>query len=1131
MFDFPGREGRKKWATLMRISTFILLLLTMTLPSIATSQISRISVSVQNVTLDEAIREVRKKTNYRFLYQVEEVNKYGTRNIELQNAGIEDFLKILLKDTSLDYEIEDEVIIIHPKKERQQPQTRGRTIHGIVRDEQGEVLPGATITLKGTQLGVVSDVNGKFKLNIPEDSQVTLFVSFIGMVTQEKTVKSGEGNESSPILILMAQDVTQVDEVVITGYANIRKKSFTGNSVSVDRKELLNVSKTNVISALEAFDPSFRIQTNNDWGSDPNALPEMYIRGRSGIGVKDLDRSDLTKSALKDNPNLPTFILDGFEITVEQLYDMDINRIENITILKDAAATALYGSRAANGVVVISSVAPQPGKLNISYNLTGLVTMPDLSDYNLMNAEEKLEAERLAGLFHSNDPLEQIKKEKQYYNKKANVIRGVDTYWLSLPLRTAFNHKHSLSFDGGTPNFRFGAQLSYYNENGVMKKSYRNRIGFGLTLDYRINSLQIRNNITYDITRNQDSPYGNFSEYTKALPYNVYKDENGNYLEALESWGELGSMVNPLYESTLHNFTKASSESLVNNLNVIWYVTDHLQLRGQLSVTRGINNSKRFLDPLSKRNTNELSDSNPSSGELYLSDGKSFSWDMVAAASYNRSVNDHNINFQMVVNSRSQKNESTSSEYRGFPSGLLNSPNYAKEIYSKPSSSENTTRLIGFMGALNYSFRDIYLFDASVRFDGSSEFGEDRRFAPFWSTGAGINIHQYEFFKKQNILDYLKIRASFGQTGKVNFPPYVARTSYEVLFDEWYKQGFGATLQALGNTDLSWETTNKFDAGFELGLKKQRLTLTASWYNEKTIDLVNTVTIPSSTGFTTYMDNIGEVRNYGFELSARSVVFNRKEFYLSLFGNLGHNKNEILKISESLRAYNRKVDEHFQNSNKYDGSNTKPFTKYVEGGSLTSIFAVQSLGIDPSSGEEIFLNNDGTTTKTWQTDQQIVAGNTEPKASGSFGLNARYKQLSLYVTFRYEFGGQQYNKTLVDKVEDARIYDQNVDKRVLSDRWKEAGDMTKYKKINTGGTILRTRPTTRFVQDNDFISLNSLNLGYDFTGQNWMKTVGLSLLRLEIGANELGRWSTIKTERGLNYPYAHTMNFSVRATF
>ena len=470
--------------SLEKAGILLVLVLVFSIQAKAYSQ-TRITAKRQGVTIDEVLKEVREKSGYRFLYRVEEVNRYGKRDIDVKDAEVEDFLGQLLQNTDLTYEVENEVIIIRPEKQRQDSRVNVQVVRGKVTDENNLALPGATVLLKGTSYGVVTDSHGKFTMEVLERDTVTLLVSFVGMETRLVNLKKGQ----TEILVSLKPDIKEMKEVVVTGYGNVRKTSFTGNSVTVTKDELMSVSKSNVIKALQAFDPSFRIQTNNDWGSDPNALPEMYVRGRSGIsGVKELDRDPLTKSALKDNPNLPTFIMDGFQISVEQLYDMDPNRIESITILKDAAATALYGSRAANGVVVITTVAPQMGKLNVSYNFTGDVTVPDLSDYNLMNAREKLETEVAAGVFEDLAKDNPLGAEQQYYAKLASITRGVDTYWLSKPLQTSFNHKHSLSVDGGSDNFRFGIQLSYNNEDGVMKESFRNRVGAGVYLDYRIHS-------------------------------------------------------------------------------------------------------------------------------------------------------------------------------------------------------------------------------------------------------------------------------------------------------------------------------------------------------------------------------------------------------------------------------------------------------------------------------------------------------------------------------------------------------------------------------------------------------------------------------------------------------------------
>lgn len=653
--------------SLEKAGILLVLVLVFSIQAKAYSQ-TRITAKRQGVTIDEVLKEVREKSGYRFLYRVEEVNRYGKRDIDVKDAEVEDFLGQLLQNTDLTYEVENEVIIIRPEKQRQDSRVNVQVVRGKVTDENNLALPGATVLLKGTSYGVVTDSHGKFTMEVLERDTVTLLVSFVGMETRLVNLKKGQ----TEILVSLEPDIKEMKEVVVTGYGNVRKTSFTGNSVTVTKDELMSVSKSNVIKALQTFDPSFRIQTNNDWGSDPNALPEMYVRGRSGIsGVKELDRDPLTKSALKDNPNLPTFIMDGFQISVEQLYDMDPNRIESITILKDAAATALYGSRAANGVVVITTVAPQMGKLNVSYNFTGDVTVPDLSDYNLMNAREKLETEVAAGVFEDLAKDNPLGAEQQYYAKLASITRGVDTYWLSKPLQTSFNHKHSLSVDGGSDNFRFGIQLSYNNEDGVMKESFRNRVGAGVYLDYRIGSFQLKNMVTYTNTRSQESPYGAFSDYTGCQPYDPYKDDKGNYLENLPNWdGKNAKRPNPLYESTLSNFDKSKYEEFVDNLGINWNITTGLLWKTQFSLTRKITDTKRFLDPLSSKNTTPQTAENPSSGELNTSRGNEFYWDLSSTLSYNRSVEKHHINLLLGVNARSAKTDNISASYRGFLPGL-----------------------------------------------------------------------------------------------------------------------------------------------------------------------------------------------------------------------------------------------------------------------------------------------------------------------------------------------------------------------------------------------------------------------------------------------------------------------------
>ena len=1073
-----------------------------------------VTLQLSNVTLIEFFNKLTEVTGKNFVYSADILEQKGRVSVTVENERLDKVLDRCLKEKGLGYTFQDDVILIYLQNEKVSPgeKVKKRLVRGVVRDQQGDPLVGATVVLKNTHMGVATDVDGRFEMEIMPETEYLVF-SFIGKKEKEVSVKKHKELE-----VVLEDLMENLEDVVITGYGNISKSSFTGNSVSIKREDLLKVSKSNVIAALQTFDPSFRIQENNQWGSDPNAIPEMYIRGRSGVGIKELDKDQLSKSQLENNPNLPLFIMDGFEISARKLYDFDPNRIENVTILKDAAATAMYGSRAANGVVVITTIAPKPNKIMITYNMTGTVMMPDLSDYNLMNAREKLEAEVASGVYQGSNAFGQDLLNREYHAKLSNVLRGVDTDWLSQPLRTAFNHQHSLYLESGAENLRFGVELNYNNNDGVMKGSFRDRAGVGLSVDYRIGDFQIRNYFSYTSVKSKESPYGIFSDYTKKLPYDEMKDEYGQWLWETTTWHDNtgNTTVNPLYEAGLKSFDKTEQEEFVDNLNVNWYVTPHLQLKGQVSVIKTGSEHEKFVDPKSRHNTRPLSNSNVSSGELHTTSGDELSWNANVFAAYNYFLNEHNINLNVGFNIRTSNTESLNAFYRGFPSGILHSPNYAQEIVTKPTANQNKTRLFGVVSTLNYSYRNIWLLDVAFRSDGSSEFGSDRKFAPFWSGGVGINFHNFAFMQQTGWVNTFRLKGSYGVTGKVNFAPYSAQTIYQIQNDEWYKTGYGATLMALGNMSLGWEKTRKLNIGADLELWKGALQLSASWYKDKTVDLINDVTIPASSGFRTYVDNVGEVVNKGVEINLRGRVYQSRDWMVNVFANLAHNKNEILKVAESLKAYNERVNEYFR-ENMYNSTSLEPFTQYVEGGSLTSIYAMRSLGIDPATGEELLLTKKGDITTVWNTNEQVIVGNKEPKAQGTLGFNVSFKGFSLYATFLYEFGGQRYNSTLAEKVENVDVYNYNVDKRVLTKRWQKPGDHTKFKAL---------QKSARFVQDYNVLSLNSLTLGYDFKSE-MVKKWGLGVLRFEVGANDLFRLSSVKAERGLSYPYARNINFSL----
>lgn len=1003
----------------------------------------------------------------------------------------------------------------------------GNYVYGrVIEKLSKEPMVGVTIRLDGHSTGVITDINGCYVLTLPEKGGLVIY-SYIGFETRKIKVTSRQ-----KVDVQMVEATESIQEVIVTGYNSIQKESFTGNTTKIEKEDLLKVNPNNLISAIQTFDPSFRIQENLAAGSDPNSLPQFVLRGQTGIGETTLGQtstSSISREVLSGNSNLPIFILDGFEVDVEKIYDLDMNSIHSINILKDAAATAMYGSRAANGVIVIERRAPEAGKFRVQYSGVLSAELPDLSSYNLVNAREKLETERLAGLYDSNTP-EIDPYTNGYYQRLNNVLTGVDTYWLSQGLRTALNHKHSVFIDGGENDVRWGVELGFRGTEGVMKHSSRKNANAAFYVDYRIGGLQIKNKVTYIYNKSTDVPFNSFSDYSHLLPYMRLYDENGDYVRRLEKFdGASGTQVNPLYEINFYNsFDHSGYDEVTDDLSLNWRITDGLRLRGQFSVLMRNSTGDLYKDPASASYSASTGNIN---GEKTESTQKRTVIDGSLSLMYNNTFKGHNLNICLSSNMRQTQSTASETRYRGFPGGDLVSSNYAAEVYGKPSSSDNTTRLVGALLTSNYTYNNIYLADLTGRIDGSSEFGSDKRWSMFWSTGAGINIHNYDFMKSNELFSMLKFRVSYGLTGKTNFSLYSAKDMYQLQTDSWYPTGYGVFLYQMGNPNLKWERKYTLDYGVEIGLWHDKIYLKASAYDERTIDLITDYTIPSSTGFTSYKENMGKVKNTGVELELRARLYSDRNWLFQLYGSFARNKNTIIEISQAMRDYNKRVEELFSGYNPESSSDSKyakTYLKYYEGASLTSIYGMKSLGISPTNGKEIYLRRNGDVTDVWSADEWTIIGDTAPKGQGSFGYTLSYKQLSMFASFLYTFGGDAYNNTLVSYVENADIKNDNVDKRVLLDRWQKPGDITTMKDIRDRNVT--TGASSRFVQKNNTLQWSSLTMSYNFRPEQ-LKKLHLSGLRLSFTMNDLFYWSTIRQERGLDYPYSRSFNLTTNIIF
>ena len=1118
-----GFSGR-----VMRRLAVLLVIWTAGLSAVRAQQSQQtIAVNFRNATVQQVFTWLDNHTQYDFVYNNSQIESLPRVSMQMSRTTVVDVVKHCLRNSSLSYQIRGNMVVIRPADEIKKGTEEAVQFSGVVYDENGLPLAGVSVVLKQASRGAVTGPDGKFTLKARRSDDMTLSFSFLGMKNQEIAVfNNGKQvfKELDKINVHMDPAVSEIGNVVVTGILNIAQKSFSGSSTTITGEQLKTVApQGNALSAIQIFEPSFRIAENLDMGSNPNTLPQMYVRGRSGIGTPALDESLTSEHALKNDPNQPIFMLDGYEVSMEKIYDLDIERIETYTILKDAAATAMYGSRAANGVVVITTKPLPAGRLNVTYSGNFTINAPDLSSYNLMNAREKLEAERLAGYYDTDDPSQIATKLKEYNGKLQNIERGIETDWLALPLRTSFGHKHSIGIAGASDAFRYGLDLMYDDQEGVMKGQNRKKMSAALNLQYQYKGLTFRNQMTTTLVNSQESPYGTFSDYVRMNPYDTYLDENGNIGMNMATWHSGSPYRNPMYDATLGSFDKGKRHEFYDQFDIRYYLNKKINFKANVALGYIVSDSDKFTDPAAAK-----FQSTEKKGQLTTSRQKQSTYDISLNGYYNDQIGRHNINFVVGLNIREEKTDYEGFTYSGFPEGGFSAPGYAKDIDTK-SYLEGKNRLFGALAVLNYSYNDVIFADLSGRIDGSSQFGSNKRFAPFFSTGAGVNVHNLKFFKENTPwLTQFKLRGTYGMTGKVSFPSYAAQNKYEMFTDWQYPTGDGVQIMYLGNPNLKWERTLQTDLGFEFEILKGLFYAKYNYYIKDTHDNIADMFIPTSSGFTSYKENIGRMENRGHEIKLQSRVVNTRNTIINLIFNGASNKGKLKKISNSLRAYNDRVNEHYNSNQGGNDVQSTPLLRYVEGGSLTGIYAMRSLGIDPATGKELYMRRDGSTTFKWDPAENVLIGDTEPSMSGSFGLSAYWKGFTLDTYFMYEWGGQRYNQTLRTTIEMADILNSNCDRRVLSDRWIKPGDIARFRDIKDYNSV--TRPTSRLVQNYSYLNMSSLSVGYEFK-RDMIRKLGLYRLKLQFNCRDLFTASSIQVERGLSSPYARAFTLSVNASF
>lgn len=740
-----------------------------------------------------------------------------------------------------------------------------------------------------------------------------------------------------------------------------------------------------------------------------------------------------------------------------------------------------------------------------------------------MNSSEKLQYEKLAGYYGSLDANGNIIDEyyQNLYNQRMlRTKQGIDSYWMNEPLQTGFTQSHNIFAEGGDAAFRYGIGMTYTQTQGVMKNSNRDVLNGNVQLTYRIDKFAFTNQTNITNT-DVENPTVSFSDFARTNPFYDKYNEYGEIDQVIEEIQTISGgtqyITNPLWDLNQKSYDKNNQLSFTNNFQIEYRPLPELRIRGKLGIIVGRSNSKQFDSPeMSKYlTTDQLK-----RGSYSESNTKSSSYDGSLDISYGKTFGKHTVN--AIGGMQISENNSNLSMFQaiGYSSDLFSNPNFANGYPEggRPSSSISKSRTASYYANFNYGYQLRYLLDFNLRTDGSSVYGVNNPFSTTWSLGLGWNIHNEAFFNKNGVLNYLKLRYSVGNPGNANLNAKMANSIYTYYTQYPNMFGLAALISSWGNSGLRWQRTNEHNVGIDIEMFHNRLRLSTDFFIKKTDPLLLSIDFPPSTGITQVPMNIGAMKNIGTTFTGSYIIIRKPDMNWTVNANLRHIRTTYYNIGDLLEKYNEK------------GRTNQTLTRYYDGASNTALYAVRSAGIDPMTGNEIFIRKDGSYTFKWDSADEVICGDSTPDVEGSFGTSFYWKGFSVNAIFSYRYGGQAFLSTLFNKVEnisDVQVK-YNQDKRALYDRWQKPGDIAKFKRIDDTST---TNMSSRFIADDNTLELSTVSVGYETTAGKWLQSIGASSFNIRIYGNNLFRLSTIKEERGIDYPFSRRISASVGIRF
>lgn len=1057
----------------MKLTAVLLLAITMDVSATGFSQ--EVTLNLSNTSLEKVFKEIRKQTGYVFFYKTNVLKGIPKLNISVHNADIKETMEACLGRLPLSYSIIDKTIVVSPKEilEIITPQIIVPDIQvtGKVTSETGDPLAGASIKLKNSTIGTATDATGRFALSVPQGGGV-LIISFVGFESKEINVS----REANIDVMLMRKD-NKVEEVVVVGYGTVRRSDITGAVSSVSADKIMQVKAISTVAgALQGQAAGVQVIQRS---GQPGEGVSIKIRGTNSIA----------------GGNDVLYVVDGLPLDglSAQLNPSDI---ESIEVLKDASSTAIYGSRGANGVIMITTKKGLEGKPKVSYNgYFGVQSLRKKMD--LINAGEFANLQNEANANWNTDNPIQLRKPI-WTQAQIDSLAAKGTDWQDLVYRNAMVHNHDLSVSGGSAGTKFYISFGYFDQDGIIENSGFKRYSFRGNLDQKINE-KLTTNISLSLQQSNYSQNNYFNAdggggvpfTTMVMPptQGVY-GANGKYTVFTGvPWGQ----TNP-YAISKEEHRFNPSLRLIGNATLTYAIVNGLKLK----LSAGLDNSWGRTDYYA-----------PSTLSLYVNGGAFENYSNTSTfvnenlLNYNRTFNKHAIDAVGGITYQASTSQNLNSgTATGFLTDIYQSNNLnASSVKAVPGTGYNDNKLVSYLGRVNYAYSRRYLLTLTGRYDGSSRFSENHKYGFFPSGAVGWRVSEESFMQNIKAISNLKIRASYGLSGNQaigNYQTLGQLTNQNITLNNTPVTGY--YLSRLENKNLKWETTKQLDIGIDVGFFNERLLLAADYYDKKTSDLLLNVTLPTSSGFSTVLQNVGAVGNKGFELQLTGRILTGNSLQWNSILTFSHNKTRILDLGKD--AHGNPITYKEVGA----GGNWFPM---ILGQSMQQLFGYKVLGVYQSDAEAVA---NGEPTKKagdykFQTtpgnvlanDNRVILSHFEPKFTFGFNNNFSYRNLSLSFLIVGSYGNdianefRKYNITLNGKWATTKEAYNN---RYIAGKGTNMFDRPQF---DNSGSSIRDYANSIWIENGSYLRVRDITLAYDFSS-SILKLIKISSLQVYISA-------------------------------